>query len=117
MDLNVFIDRLNQSPELVEFEDVMAFIERHYDYQPTAFENGDVVNEAGQNEGSCKILAMAKHMGFTQAQTLHCFGRFYRQDVLQNPDSSDHQNIRQFMLHGWGGVKFSGQPLVRKAAA
>lgn len=117
MDLNVFIDRLNQSPDLIEFDQVMAFIDAHYEYQPVAFTNGSAENAAGQNEGSCKILAMAKHMGFTQAQTLNCFGKFYRQDVLQHPEAQDHQNIRQFMLHGWGGVEFSGTPLTRKAAA
>jgi hypothetical protein len=27
-------------------------------------------------------------------------------DVLENPNAYDHQNIRQFMEHGWGGVEF-----------
>ncbi len=45
----------------------MAVIAAHYVYRPTRFENGlgqgRAVNEAGTNEGSCKILAFAKLNG------------------------------------------------------
>ncbi|GAK84871.1 type III effector HopPmaJ [Vibrio ponticus] len=39
------------------------------------------------------------------------FGDFYRKDVLGNPDGDDHQNIRNFIAHGWNGIKFEGQAL------
>ena len=42
----------------------------------------------------------------TENQTLACFGDYYRVDVLENPNAYDHQNIRQFMEHGWCGVEF-----------
>ncbi|WP_245840531.1 HopJ type III effector protein [Ohtaekwangia koreensis] len=45
--------------------------------------------------------------------TLSLFAEHYR-SVLENPDGTDHQNIRQFMLHGWPGIIFEGQALVSK---
>jgi hypothetical protein len=36
---------------------------------------------------------------------LACFGAYYRNDVLGNPEGSDHGNIRNFMESGWAGVK------------
>jgi hypothetical protein len=36
--------------------------------------------------------------------------------VLKNPDGTDHQNIRNFMKHGWDGVRFEGEPLKPRAA-
>jgi HopJ type III effector protein len=36
------------------------------------------------------------------------------QAVLKTPDGTDHQNIRQFMLHGWEGIVFEGHALIAK---
>jgi len=33
---------------------------------------------------------------------------------LANPDASDHQNIRQFVVHGWQGVSFETPALILK---
>ncbi|MFT4047340.1 MAG: HopJ type III effector protein [Solimonas sp.] len=51
------------------------------------------------------MLAFAKLQGLSEAETLACFGRFYREDVLKNPDGTDHQNIRNFMRTGWRGSR------------
>jgi hypothetical protein len=48
-----------------------------------------------------------------KADTLALFAEHY-QSVLDNLDGTDHQNIRQFMAHGWDGVIFEGQALVKK---
>lgn len=111
MNLQAFLQKLHQHPETVEFSDTLAAIEAAYAYTPTAFRNGEVNNAAGQNAGSCKIFAFARLQGLTEAQTLACFGRYYREDVLQHPDASDHQNIRNFMRSGWAGVSFEGEAL------
>lgn len=117
MTLDSFIARLGQD-ESLDFEDTMAVINEYFDYTPCAFTNGKgdepVFNEAGQNEGSCKIFGFAQQMQLNKEQTLACFGRFY-QDVLNTPNGSDHGNIRSFMVHGWDGITFEGQPLIRKA--
>lgn len=109
------LEQLNSQPENVEFEDVMEVIANNFDYTPTQFTNGDAVNEAGTNEGSCKIFAFAQLAELTPQQTLHCFGRFYRQDVLENPEGEDHGNIRNFMKFGWEQVSFAQAALVAKA--
>jgi hypothetical protein len=111
MSLPDFLQRLRQTPEQIEFADTIAVIESTYDYSPTAFRNGEVHNAAGQNGGSCKIFAFAKLQALDERSTLACFGRYYREDVLQHPDASDHQNIRNFMRTGWTGVAFEGDAL------
>jgi hypothetical protein len=113
------IQRIQQSPDEVQFAEVMDTITRHYDYTPTRFENGPpedrVINQAGQNEGSCKLFAFAQLHGLDQTQTLACFGDYYRRDVLAHPDGQDHANIRNFMRYGWHGIHFAGPALSPKA--
>ena len=111
MSLSTFLQRLRETPEQIEFADTIALIEQHYDYTPTAFRNGEVDNAAGQNGGSCKIFAFAQLQALSEQDTLACFGRYYREDVLQHADASDHQNIRNFMRSGWKGVVFEGEAL------
>lgn len=109
MTLNDFIQQISTNTAL-DFEDTMQIIETNYTYTPTAFNNGDIRNEAGQNEGSCKIFAFAQVNNLDEETTLKCFGRFY-QDVLNTPEGNDHGNIRNFMKSGWAGIKFSGKAI------
>lgn len=113
--LNSFLGKLNQSPEQVQFEETMAVIDAAYDFTPCEFKNGEQINQAGQNSGSCKIFAFAKENELSEELTLQCFGDFYRKDVLQNPQGADHQNIRNFMVSGWSGISFTASPLKLKA--
>ncbi len=105
------LTKLKDQPESVSFNEVIATIAEHYQYTPAAFKNGDTFNEAGTNEGSCKIFYFAQLNALTQAQTLACFGDYYRQDVLAHPTANDHANIRQFILHGWSGIEFNSVAL------
>lgn len=111
MDIASFLDQLNSAPDSIRFEDTMAVIEANYAFTPCAFRNGDIENSAEQNLGSCKLLAFARLQGLSQEQALACFGQYYREDVLQNPEGTDHQNIRNFMRSGWDGVSFAQEPL------
>lgn len=101
-----------------DFEDTIAVIQKHFDYTPTRFKNGlsetAIINEAGKNEGSCKIFAFAQFMNLDADTTLKCFGRFY-QDVLNTPEGNDHLNIRNFMKDGWAGIAFQSLALTPKA--
>jgi hypothetical protein len=111
-----FVNFLKEDPLNVEFENVITLIDAYYKYTPTAFTNGlgakPIVNKAGENEGSCKIFAFARMQGLTEAQTLACFGRHYREEVLPHPDDHNHQNIRRFIVDGWKGIKFDRHPLI-----
>jgi HopJ type III effector protein len=111
MTLDSFLSKLNTTPHQLEFADTIAVIDDMYDFTPTAFQNGDLKNEAGQNSGSCKLFSFAKLQNFTPEQTLNCFGAFYRVDVLENPEATNHQNIRNFMKTGWAGISFEGTAL------
>ncbi|MNY41965.1 HopJ type III effector protein [compost metagenome] len=110
----MIFEQLEKSAGEIQFKDVIAFIDEHYDFTPTKFKNGNTVNEADQNNGSCKVFSFGKLNALSKEETLALFGEFYRTDVLQNPEGDDHQNIRNFMDFGWDGVLFEGEALKRK---
>jgi hypothetical protein len=89
----------------VNFSQVIEYIESDHPHTPTAFRNGNVFNEATQNQGSAKVLSFAQRHKLSKEETLSLFAEHY-QAVLANPNASDHQNIRQFMLNGWEGIQF-----------
>jgi hypothetical protein len=114
MSLVSFLEKIhNNNP--VSFDETIAVITENYHYQATEFSNGlnedTLVNKAGTNEGSCKIFAFAKIHQLDQQQTLSLFGDYYRQDVLNDPEGTGHQNIRNFMKYGWAGICFKGEAL------
>lgn len=109
---NNFEQLLNNNT--ISFQAVIAFIDKNYDFTPTAFKNGNQYNEAGQNNGSCKVFSFAKLHHLTKEQTLQLFKEFYN-DVLNTPNATDHQNIRNFMQLGWEGVSFEGEALLQKS--
>ncbi len=111
MTLDAFLEKLNTTPNSIEFTDTIAVIDSLYDFTPTAFENGELQNAANQNNGSCKLFAFAKLQGLNKEQTLACFGAFYRKDVLEQPAGTDHGNIRNFIKYGWHGIVYAGEPL------
>ena len=118
MTIEQLINLIQSEPENLQFEQVMDTIAEHYDYTPARFSNGigdeQVINEAGTNEGSCKVFAFAQMNLLNAEETLACFGQYYR-DVLNTPQGSDHANIRSFMRHGWEGISFGSQALISKA--
>lgn len=114
MTLQAFIEQVKIHPENIEFSNTMEVIDSNYDFTPTEFSNGQAINEADQNNGSCKIFAFAQLNQLNVKQTLACFGQYYRIDVLQYPENEDHQNIRNFMMTGWEGIYFKNQALQLK---
>lgn len=118
MNTQELISFIQTSPSEVEFDQVITVIDNDYNYTATKFYNGvgdkEVVSEAGVNEGSCKIFAFADINDLNESQTLSCFGKYYRQDVLLNLGGTDHANIRNFMKFGWEGVHFDSPPLALK---
>ncbi|CAH8286885.1 HopJ type III effector protein [Mariniflexile fucanivorans] len=114
MNLEAFKQKLKDTPNSTEFSEIIAVIESNYEFTPTAFKNGELQNNAGENSGSCKLFAFAKLQGFTKEETLACFGKFYFEDVLKDPNGTGHQNIRNFMKTGFEGLIFEGGPLKLK---
>ncbi len=110
----MILSQLKSKPETIQFNDVISFIEEHYDFSPTPFKNGNTINEVNQNNGSCKVFSFAKLNNLSKEETLFLFGDFYRNDVLKNPDGIDHQNIRNFITFGWDGISFEGEALRKK---
>ena len=110
----MILEQLEKSSETIIFKDVIAYIDENYDFAPTKFTNGNTINEANQNNGSCKVFSFAQLKNLSKELTLVLFGEFYREDVLKNPDGTDHQNIRNFMKFGWEGISFDGEALKKK---
>jgi HopJ type III effector protein len=114
MSVEDFLKRVKQG-DRVAFAETQSLITRNYRYTPVRFLNGlgsDVIeNEAGVNEGSCKIFSFALLHGLEKDATLSLFGDYYWIDVLQNPGVENHLNIRNFIQYGWEGIRFSGPAL------
>lgn len=113
--LETFFRQLSTEPDSISFQQTIALIDALYDFSPTAFQNGEQFNGAGENNGSCKILAFALLHQLSEPQTLQLFGDFYRLEVMPDIKGSNHSNIRNFMRTGWDGVEFHGKPLTGKA--
>jgi hypothetical protein len=107
------ITNLKNASDTLQFNDVMAIIDALYDFTPTGFSNGEVRNEARQNNGSCKIFSFAQLNAFSESETLALFGEYYR-GVLDTPADDDHQNIRNFIKTGWDGIAFDAVALTEK---
>ncbi len=119
MTLEALLNIINNNSNDIEFDNVIETINSNFTYTPTRFSNGMdediVINEAGTNEGSCKIFAFAHMTGLSKEQTLACFGKYYRDDVLLDPHGDSHANIRCFIRHGWNGIHFDSialQPIL-----
>jgi hypothetical protein len=110
-----FLQRLAKAPEEIAFNDTIAVVDANFEFTPTAFNNGELHNAAGQNNGSCKVFSFARLHKLSPEQTLHCFGDYYRKDVLGDPQGTDHQNIRNFIRTGWAGITFEGDALRPRA--
>jgi hypothetical protein len=109
--ISTLIEKLKTNS--LSFKEVIEFIETHYQHQPTAFKNGEAYNEATQNQGSAKVFSFAQLNNLSKEDTLYLFAEHF-QSVLNTPNGTDHQNIRQFMKHGWTGIVFEGEALVAK---
>jgi hypothetical protein len=114
MTINTFLEKLKQTPNTITFPETIAVIEENYDFIPTEFQNGLQHNANGENSGSCKLFAFALLQKLSAAETLACFGAYYFEEVLGDPNGTNHQNIRNFMNTGWDGIQFEGEALVLK---
>ena len=114
MSIPSFLQKVKQTPKDIAFAETIAVIEENYNFTPTAFQNGLQYNPAEENSGSCKLFAFAQVHDLSPEETLSCFGGYYFDDVLQHPEGSNHQNIRNFMKTGWNGIRFEGEALVLK---
>jgi hypothetical protein len=114
MSLTAFLEKIKNNTA-VSFDETIEIITENYQYQPTEFCNGlgenGLINQAGNNEGSCKIFSFAKINQLNEQQTLNLFGDYYRLDVLNNPTGTNHQNIRNFIKYGWEGISFHSPAL------
>ena len=80
----------------VNFQEMIGDIDFIFQTQETGFENNWVINEAGENLWSLKILAIAIILGFNTQQALRMFWEHY-EEVIDNPEWDSHSNIRALM--------------------
>lgn len=108
---NDFLQQLTQ--DNFQFETTLAFIEKHYNFTPSAFNNGGIENSSEQNQGSCKVFAVAELLNLSQQQALACFGQHYR-DVIATPKVDNHLNLRRVLKEGLDNILFERFPLEPK---
>ena len=96
------------------FSTTLAFIESWYEFTPTAYDNGGVVNQADQNQGSAKVFALGQLLNLTKEQTLLCFGEHYR-DVVATPEVDNHHNLRRVLREDTSNINFDKFPLKSRA--
>ena len=113
MIIQQFKTKLKVSPTEINFSETMQVIEDNYNFTPTAFTNGVIKNNAGENSGSCKLFAFAKLQKLQKEEALFCFGEHYK-NVLEDINGTSHQNIRNFMKTGFEGLSFDGEALILK---
>ncbi|WP_430461605.1 HopJ type III effector protein [Thalassolituus sp. LLYu03] len=95
------------------FATTLAFISEWFEFNASAFNNGGVMNSAEQNQGSCKVFALAQLLDLSKEDALRCFGEHYR-DVLATPDVNNHHNLRRVLRDGLSDITFDQFPLTRK---
>lgn len=94
------------------FADTLAFIDRWFHYSPSAFDFHELHSTADQNQGSCKILALAQLLKLSPQQALLCFGEHYRQ--LNMSEETTHLNLRKLAQQGLTEIHFERFPLTQK---
>ncbi|MDN3596035.1 HopJ type III effector protein [Zunongwangia endophytica] len=114
MNLQEYLEQVKSNPKTSNFDQTIALIDEYYQFTPAAFKNGAVYNEAGSNNGSCKIFALGLLKDLNEETTLALFGKHYFDDVLKHPEGEGHQNIRNFMKSGWSGIAFNTEALQPK---
>jgi len=114
MTIQDFKNKLTNTPKKLNFSDTINIIEANYNFTPSAFKNGDLENSNTQNLGSCKVFSFALKQNFTKEETLASFAQYYFIDVLENPNATDHQNIRNFIKTGFEGLIFEKETLTEK---
>lgn len=113
MIIQEFITKLKVNPTAITFAEIMQVIDDNYNFTPTTFTNGNIKNNAGENSGSCKLFAFAKHQKLRKEETLFCFGEHYK-NVLEDEHGTSHQNIRNFIKTGFEGLSFENKALTLK---
>ena len=86
MSIPEFKTKLKTTPTAITFKETMQVIEDHYNFNPTAFTNGDTINNVGENYPT----------------------------VLEDKNSTSHQNIRNFMQTDFKGLSFENEALTLK---
>ncbi len=115
MTLQEFKDKLQNNPKKIQFNDTISVIESNYNFTPSAFRNGELNNKNSENQGSCKVFSFAIQEKLNKEETLACFGQYYFKDVLENPEETNHQNIRNFIKTGFEGLSFETTCLKKKS--
>lgn len=111
MTLQDYLEQVKSKPKSAVFKETMALIDQYYQFSPASFKNGEIYNEAGTNNGSCKIFALGLLKELSKETTLALFGEHYFEGVLNDPEGDSHQNIRNFKKTGWSGIAFNTEAL------
>ena len=111
LEVSALLARLDN--KALNFSQVLDYIDEHYNYRPTAFANGEIHNEPGENKGSANVFGFALHNRLSQNDTLKLFAEHY-DAVKADPKGTNHANIRNFSFFGWQGFLMQLNCLIPK---
>jgi hypothetical protein len=112
MTISEFKNKLQNEATTIDFKETIELIESNYNFTPSAFKNGELENQSTENQGSCKVFSFAIQEGLSKEETLACFGQYYA-EVVNDPNGTGHQNIRNFIRTGFEGLSFEKETLVK----
>jgi hypothetical protein len=101
MEITNFISKLNKHQNSIICRDG-SVIEITIVFHPQHLKMGTHHNLGENSWLDVKFFAFAELNNLSAAETLNCFGAYYHEEVLANPEGTNHQNIRNFMkTTGW----------------
>ena len=112
MTISEFKNKLQNEASIIDFKETIKLIESNYNFTPSAFKNGELENHSTENQGSCKVFSFAIQEELSKEETLACFGQYYV-EVVNDPNGTGHQNIRNFMRTGFEGLSFENETLIK----
>lgn len=99
------LEKARSAPDSLMFAETIDAIDKAFEFFGTRFVNGAVESKDTENQGSSKVLSLAKLFDLPTDVVLSLFGEHYRA-VKQDPSGSDHANIRALMQTGVEAVTF-----------
>jgi hypothetical protein len=84
-DSKLFFRKIKTNSAKHHIQETIAVIEENYTFLQQHLKM-EYCTMQGENSGSCKLFAFAEMQNLSEAATLSCFGAYYQEDVLGDPE-------------------------------
>ena len=78
------VQKIKTQAENIQFSEIIETVDANYNFTPTAFKNGETMNEANQNNGSCKVFSFAKNQrNLLKPSQLKLISSYYKLFIIK----------------------------------